>query len=365
MNEAILLRYTADLERTTPEEAADIAAIVETMRAISVKVDDRYRHAVRSVHAKNHGIAIGRLDVADGLPPHLAQGIFATSGSYATLVRFSTNPGDLLPDSVSTARGLALKIVGIEGAEMVAGHEGATTQDLLFVDGPVLGAVAPADFLKQMKFFDQHLEDPAELKVAVSAGARAANGVLAAIGQPNMFLATMGGHPADHPLGRRYFTQAPNRFGDNVAKFSLVPESAELRALESAKLDIAEFSALRNAIAAFFASNGGTWLLQAQLAVDLEKTPIEDMSVEWSETDAPFATVARLTLPPQATDSAERRVYADDLCSFDPWHALEAHRPLGGIQRARRAAYRELAAYRFDRNVRTQVEPRRAADLPA
>ncbi|WP_418955610.1 hypothetical protein [Streptomyces tritici] len=35
---------------------------------------------------------------------------------------------------------------------------------------------------------------------------------------------------------------------------------------------------------------------------------------------------------------AARRRYADDVLSFSPWHALEAHRPLGSIMRSRRAA---------------------------
>jgi len=63
-------------------------------------------------------------------------------------------------------------------------------------------------------------------------------------------------------------------------------------------------------------------------------------------------------------DSPQRRAYADDRISFDPWHALEAHRPLGGIQRARRIAYRTLAKERFERNDRSFAEPRSAADLP-
>jgi len=359
------LRYSADLEHGPPGEDADIAAIIAVMRRIAEQGDDRYRHSVRSVHAKNHGIAVGRLEIAGDVPPRLAQGLFAKPGSYAAFVRFSTNPGDLLPDAVSTARGLALKIVGIEGEEMVAGHDGATTQDLLFIDGPTLGAVGPAEFRKQMELFERHLGDPKELKVAVSSGARALQGVLSALGQESATVAALGGHANDHPLGATYYSQVPNRYGDHVAKFSLAPESFELKALAGKRIDVSAFSALQSAIAKYFAAAGGTWLLRVQLAVDLERTPIEDASVTWDEKDAPFETVGRLVLPPQVTDSAERRVYGDDLVAFNPWHAMAAHRPLGGIQRARAAAYGPLSEYRFARNVREKHEPRTAADLPA
>jgi len=358
------LRYSPDLESGPPDEAADITAIVNVMRRIAEKSDDRYRHSVRSVHAKNHGIAVGRLDIDAGLPTRLAQGLFSKPGSYAVLVRFSTNPGDLLPDAVSTARGLALKIVGIDGAEMVAGHEDAATQDFLFVDAPTLGAVGPAEFRKQMELFERHLADPKELKVAVSTGARALQGVLSALGQESVAVASLGGHPNTHPLGETYYTQVPCRYGDHVAKLSLEPESFELKALTGKKVDVSDFSALQEAIAKFFAAAGGTWRLRVQLAVDLERTPIEDASVTWDERQAPFETVGRLVLGTQVTDSAERRVYGDDLVAFSPWHSLAAHRPLGGIQRARAAAYGPLSDYRFARNVREKHEPKTAADLP-
>jgi hypothetical protein len=82
--------------------------------------------------------------------------------------------------------------------------------------------------------------------------------------------------------------------------------------------------------------------MRVQFYVDEAATPIEDASVEWKEKDAPFVTVARLTLPKQDLDGAHGRKVADFVegLSFDPWHALEAHRPLGNVMRARNPAYR-------------------------
>jgi hypothetical protein len=50
-----------------------------------------------------------------------------------------------------------------------------------------------------------------------------------------------------------------------------------------------------------------------------------------------------LTLPQQDLDSPRGRKLAEfvEKLSFDPWHALVAHRPLGNMMRARNYAYRE------------------------
>lgn len=38
-------------------------------------------------------------------------------------MRFSTNPGDMLDDKVSTPRGLAIKLIGVEGARLPGSPE--------------------------------------------------------------------------------------------------------------------------------------------------------------------------------------------------------------------------------------------------
>jgi hypothetical protein len=82
--------------------------------------------------------------------------------------------------------------------------------------------------------------------------------------------------------------------------------------------------------------------LRLQFYVDAASTPIEDASVEWREDVSPFVTVGRLTLPQQDVSSTRGRRVSDHIesLSFDPWHALEEHRPLGNVMRARNHAYR-------------------------
>ena len=78
-----------------------------------------------------------------------------------------------------------------------------------------------------------------------------------------------------------------------------------------------------------------------QFYSDETATPIEDGAVDWAETSAPYVTVARLTVGEQPAEGAARDSFAAEVeqATFDPWQALAAHRPLGGIMRARKHAY--------------------------
>ena len=102
------VRYSPSVEQAIPDEDQVHRDLADTMRSITETTSKDYDHAVRSVHAKSHGLIEGELLIADDLPPELAQGLFATPGRHRVVMRISTNPGDLLDDSVSTPRGLAI-----------------------------------------------------------------------------------------------------------------------------------------------------------------------------------------------------------------------------------------------------------------
>ena len=53
-----------------------------------------------------------------GIAPELAHGLFFAPGSYDALLRFSVSTGDILDDSVSAPRGLAIKLFGVSGGRL-------------------------------------------------------------------------------------------------------------------------------------------------------------------------------------------------------------------------------------------------------
>ena len=82
------VRYSDSLESPKPDEERTFDEIAATMRRISAMISDRSRHATRSVHAKSHGVLKADLIVADGLPGHLAQGLFKKPGEVSRNLAF-------------------------------------------------------------------------------------------------------------------------------------------------------------------------------------------------------------------------------------------------------------------------------------
>jgi hypothetical protein len=77
--------------------------------------------------------------------------------------------------------------------------------------------------------------------------------------------------------------------------------------------------------------------------------PVEDPTVRWKESQSPFVPVADIHIPSQEFDTPARNAFCENL-SFNPWHAIEDHRPLGGLNRIRKAVYEEIAVYRHAMN---------------
>jgi hypothetical protein len=84
--------------------------------------------------------------------------------------------------------------------------------------------------------------------------------------------------------------------------------------------------------------------------------PVENAAVVWPERLSPFVPVATLRLPVQQFDTPQQLALAD-VFSFNPWHALPAHRPLGSQNRARRDIYLALSQLRQSMNGVAHVEP--------
>jgi catalase len=100
------IRYSQTVEVKQPDEERLIREIVDSVARQGQKVFDKHRHAMRGAHAKSHGGLKGELRIYDNLPVHLAQGLFCQPRTYPVMIRFSTVPGDIMPDGLSCFRGI-------------------------------------------------------------------------------------------------------------------------------------------------------------------------------------------------------------------------------------------------------------------
>ena len=358
----MFVRYSDGVETIQHGEAETVEQIAATLLDIAKRVGDRQRHTVRAVHAKSHGLVKAEVTVLADLREELRQGLFATPASYGAVMRFSSEPGDVLSDHISTPRGLAIKVVGVEG-EMLPNHADQVTQDFIFNNASTFAANVD-DFLKAIRLRAKHADDSEALKQAVSSAAQTAEEALELVGQKSALLKGFG-HPPTHPLGETYHTAAPLRFGDYFGKMRLVALSDNLNALQGKHVDHPHsWNCLKDSIVSFFQKETAVWELRVQLCTDLTKMPLEDASVEWDERLSPPLALARITAQPQNAYSDGRRLWVDEQLSFTPWHSLAAHRPLGGIMRARFKAYQASSQFRHTAEGRPTVEPRSIEELP-
>ena len=278
-------------------------------------------------------------------------------------MRLYTTPGDILDDSVSTPRGVAIKVIGVEG-ERVAGSESDVTQDFVLVNGPAFNAPNAGAFLKNLKLLAATTDRLEPVKKLTSTVARGAEAVLEVFGKKSTTLATLGGQQETHILGETFYSQVPILYGANIVKIGLFPVSPELTALTDAPMDnTGHVNAIRNQVVDYFLRQGGTWEVRVQFCTNLTTMPVEDASAVWPEDDSPYVTVGRITAPKQDPWTIETIAAVDEGLSFSPWHALAAHRPLGSVMRARKRAYEMSAQFRAKYNNKPVVEPRSLDDL--
>jgi hypothetical protein len=181
-----------------------------------------------------------------------------------------------------------------------------------------------------------------ELLRAVESG-RAAAGMFFLV-HPRAAMVAMASrqHPTSH-LEIPYWSTTPYLFGAGRAvKYSARPASSRKTPLPEPLTD----AYLQERLAAHLAREEANFDLLVQFQTDGRRMPIEDASVEWSEHDSPFHSIARIRIPVQTLDSHSG--FCEQL-SFNPWNSLTEHRPLGDFNRARRDIYRAMAAFRRER----------------
>ena len=335
------------VETVAADESETIQQLEEQFQAIQNTTSNDYDHAVRAVHAKAHGIAKGTLTVRDGLPTELAQGLFATPGSYDAILRISTNAGDILDDDIALPRGLALKVMGVEG-ERLPGSEDETSQDFILVNGPVFAAPDAKAFLKNLTLLAKTTDRAEGAKKILSSVLQATDKVLTAVGIESPTIRQLGGAPQVHPLGETYYSQTPFLFGDHIVKWQLAPVSPELTSLAKEVIDIGGRPERdpRGSEAWVGRGRGEMGAACPSSIPTSTRCPSRIRRSCGTKRKVPSRTVATLEVPAQIAWEHGESDRLDDVLSFNIWHGLTAHRPLGGINRARNETYRKSAGFR-------------------
>jgi hypothetical protein len=324
---------SSPLERREANEAALIAEMIAILRRKMAR-DYAKGGTLRDAHPKTLGLLRGSFRIERDLPEALRVGLFETPRSLDCWVRFSNSNGKVQSDAVPDARGVAIKLLAPRGKGAAAGAE--LVQDFVLLNTPVMPLGTVALFRDAVYYTIESSPLLLAAKFALTGHA----GVLLA-------LLKLRSNPSS-PLDIRYWSTTPYRFGpDRAVKYSLRPTSGH-RSHKPATLGESYLSeAMQDHLDGHEAS--------FDFCVQLQEPgmPIEDASQRWDEAKSPFVKVATLHLPVQKFRNDERAQQAEALF-FSPAHALPAHAPLGGLNRARTKIYAALSEFRHKRDKRAE-----------
>ncbi|MVN78317.1 catalase [Hymenobacter sp. HMF4947] len=358
------VRYADGVEEIQPNEDQLTDETVASMARLNRFMFEKHRHAIRDAHAKSHGVLRGELHIYPNLPAHLAQGAFREAKVYPVIIRLSSAPGAIGSDKQSTNKGMAVKLIGVEGKKFLADKVDEITQDFLMVNDTIIPTGDIKSYHDMQLKLEKFAHTPEGFQQAISTVARVASKALTAVGLEPDINPIGPGDPNHHLLGETYHTLGAIRYGDYVAKISAAPLSENVKALTGQTIDVQDDGTWRDLVVDFFRTQGAEYELRAQLSTDLNTMPVEDASVEWPADQSPYQPLGKIVIPAQEAYSPARRVFADDVLSFNPFHCLPEHRPLGSINRARIKAYESSAAYRHHMNAQPRIEPRDISELP-
>ncbi|HVH41229.1 MAG TPA: catalase family protein [Labilithrix sp.] len=329
-------------EELEQNEAALVDQIARAAASQVEKSKSETGKAQRDAHPKAHGCVTGSFTVSSQVPADLAVGTFRPDRHYDAWIRFSNGSKD--DDREKDARGMAIKLLGVDGPRLLTGEEPtAHTHDIVLSNHHTF-------FLKDVstyvKFMNQVVEKGNPLKFFVSLNPldwHLREAILAR---------EFTSQKISSPLTSQYWSVTPYKLGNQAVKYSMRPcagaDTDGKHADDPNYLSTALKDGLRN--------DGACFEFMIQRRTDARRMPVEDVTKTWDEDDSPFEPIARLEIPPQTFDSPEQQKFCENL-SFTPWHGTPDHRPLGRINRTRKVVYEATSAARHRLNGVRRDEP--------
>lgn len=353
-------RQQSDLEAVPDDESDAITEIVELVRQEMRRNYASSRPVRRGQHPKSNGCVKGKFIVGD-VPPDLRHGLFEQPGEYDAWIRFSGSHATLQSDAKRDAHGMAIKVIGLPGHKVVHEDRRASTQDFVLVNHDV--------------FFCRDANECAHFAKVVTATGSLPPGPVSKLRVLRFYLplnpvrwrlrgllnlvATISTR-IKNPLAVRYWSQTPYALGPYAVKYSVRPQTTLRRRAHKAQ-KTQKYDSLEEVVAATLRPANARFVFDflVQRQADPSSMPVEDPTVRWSERDSAFRRVATILINHQDEDvmSQRRRNWSENL-SFTPWNTSWAHRPLGGINRVRRAVYRASSELRHELDGAPHFEPR-------
>ena len=328
-------------EKSLPEEESYLNSIISTFEK-QMRGLWKPGGFERGGNTKTQGIVRGEFIVHDNLPEKLRHGIYAQPHTYRAWVRFS-GPGPYITPDIDDVgfMSISIKLMGVPGPKLM--DEEKFTLDMFGVSTPTFvtpdtkaNAQLQIESLKNAQmFYFLNFHRPHIL---------------------DMIMQSLWVKTQSSPFEAPYFSCVPYLLGEGQAmQYSVWPKSKKRTPIPRLPLRPPD-DYLRNAMVAALAQGEVEFDIRLQLQTDPHLMPIENNAVLWPEKLAPRVSVATLRLARQKFDSPAQMEFAKRL-SYNPWHCIAEHRPLGNQSRARRRMYAELSRLRHTMNAVPHYEP--------
>src|SRR5262245_31798062 len=328
----------------------EIAKIIHDF--IQRRFNEGRRPARRDAHAKDSGCVKAIFRVNPDVPKELRHGVLETPGrEFKAWIRFFKGNSEVRSSRWPDAHGMAVKLFGVDGEKLLPDEK--STQDFVMCNQPVF-------FVDRIDTYRDTLE------VFHSGGLPGqVRSVFKLRTWREKFLAikTNFFSVISNPLFSQYWSATPYRLGPHEIKFTAKPRlRAEgffgrlWRRADATFAYVRPGFSLKQRMAETLAVHEMWFDFYVQLGTGDERTPIEDPTVEWKESVTEPKPVAKIIIPCQDLSSPDRDCFCEDL-SFNPWHGLAAHEPLGATNRVRREVYPAISKLRHELNLRPPHEP--------
>ena len=324
-------------EKLLPDEKEITGSIIKQMAMFTHK---HYEHsfALRAGNTKTYGVVKGEFEILPNLAENLRQGVFRYPKTYPAWVRFA-GPGPLAPADMKDngVLSIGIKLMSVEGEKLL---DEKWTQDFTGISAPTF---TTPNIIENLKLQKQDYEGTPLFYFINPFDSHLPDGIM-----QGLFSRTQ-----TSPLEVQYYSCVAYLFGEGKAvHYSIKPCSDEQTKIP--RKPSANY--LREAMAKTLSKKEVTFDFMIQFQTDAYRMPIENASVEWPEKLSPFIPVARVHLPVQKFDSRSQMAFAENL-SYNPWHCIADHRPLGNQNRARKAIYFALSELRLTMNGEARIEP--------
>jgi hypothetical protein len=316
---------------------------IELLLELSKFFHDKQREAInqyrRGQHTKDTGCVKAQFIIEPELPENLKYGVFRETKTFEAIVRFSNSSSIPDPDKKPNGRGMAIKLLGVEGEKVLPpgdlSESADRVQDFIMVNHPTFPFADVNDY--HMLFSDMKAVGPEKARQQFAQKYPKKGEIILAIIQKTV----------SNPLNIQYWSESPYRLGTQAMKFSTKPQVEHTTNISQ---DNDNF--LFQAAAETLKEKEVSFDFLVQLQTDPQTTPIEDVSIEWN---SPFTKVATVKILQQDLDSPEMQSFRSQCESFfwNPWHALVEHKPIGGINRLRKKIYLASAERRLQQSDRS------------